>query len=103
MQRQDYVERMIQQVAAAIGRALGASQSGQPEEALRELHATCARVLGVRRGDIERVDEATLRALLHGKVEPAAALVDAEADIREAQGDAASADRMRDLALRFRG
>ena|SRR5579859_8106649 len=102
MLRQDYVERMIQQVAAAIGRALGASQSGHPEQALRELEATWSSLLGFRRGDVERIDEATLRALLEGKLEPAAALLDAEADIRQAQGDDASADRMHGLARRFR-
>jgi hypothetical protein len=102
MQRQDYIERMIQQVAAAIGRALGASQSGQPDEALRELDATWSSVLGVRRADVERVDDATLRVLLHGKLEPAVALLDAEAEVRQVQGDDASADRTRGLALRLR-
>jgi hypothetical protein len=102
MQRQDYIQRMIQQVASAIGRALGAARSGRPEEAQHELVATWSGVLGFRRSDVERLDEATLRTLLGGKLEPAAALLDAEADIQQARGDNASADRIRGLARRLR-
>jgi hypothetical protein len=102
MQRQDYIERMIQQVAAAIGRALGMAQSGRPEDAQHELDATWSGVLGIRRSDVERLDEATLRMLLNGKLEPAAALLDAEADLLQARGDDALAARVRGLAGRLR-
>jgi hypothetical protein len=102
MQRQDYIERMIQQVAAGIGRAVGATQSGRPEEAQQQLDATWSSILGIRRSDVERLDEATLRMLLNGKLEPAAALLDAEADLLQARGEDAFASRVRGLAARLR-
>jgi hypothetical protein len=102
MQRQDYLERMIQQVAAAIGRAVGAARNGRPEEAQHELDATWSSVLGVRRSDVERLDEATLRTLLDGKLAPAADLLDAEADLLRARSNDAFAGRVRGLAGRLR-
>jgi hypothetical protein len=102
MQRQDYIERMIQRVAAAIGRAAGAAQSGRLEEAQQQPDATWSGVLGVRRSDVERLDEATLRMLLNGKLEPAAALLDAEADLLQVRGDDALAAQARRLAAGLR-
>jgi len=102
MQRQDYIERMIQQVAAAIARALGMAQRGRSDEARHELDAAWSGALGLRRGDVERFDDATLRMLLAGRIEPAAALLDAEAEVRRAAGDAAAAERLRAVAGRLR-
>ncbi len=102
MQRQDYIERLIQQIAAAVARALGAARNGHPDDAQRELEATWSGVLGLRRGDVDRVDEATLRALLGAKKEPAAALLEAEAEVRQSKGDDVGAARLRALAARLR-
>jgi|HubBroStandDraft_1064217.scaffolds.fasta_scaffold576667_2 hypothetical protein len=101
MQRQDYIERLIQQVAAAIARALGAAEAGRPEEAQHELDAAWSGALGFRRGDVERLDEGTLRMMLGGKLQVAATLLNAEADLRQGRGDAAGADRLRSLAGRL--
>ncbi len=88
MQQQDYIERMIAQVAAAVRRVLGLAKSGQLEQAERDLAATLSGVLGWRRADVDRLDETTLRALLGGKRVAAAALLEGEAELRRSQGDA---------------
>jgi hypothetical protein len=102
MQRQDYVERMIRQIAEAIGRALGFTQSGQHDDAQRELDGAWASAIGMRRGDVTRLDEATLRALLGAKARAASMLLDAQADLDVARGEEAAAGRLRDLAERLR-
>jgi hypothetical protein len=98
VQKQDYLERLIAQFAEAIGRALGIAKSGQTSEAQAELDALWTRSLGLRRSDVDRLDLSTLRALLGGKHKAAAMLLDAEADVRESAGDAATASRIRALA-----
>jgi hypothetical protein len=100
--KQDYIERMIAQIAEAIGRVLGLARSGRSEEAQREIDAAWAGVIGLRRADLERLDDATLRALVGAKAEAAAALLDAEATVREAASDAAAATRLRTLAAGLR-
>lgn len=102
MQRQDYIERMIAQIAAAIAHVLGLARSGQGDQAERELEATWARVIGLRRMDVDRLDDATLRALLGNKRVPAATLLDAEADLRRLRGDLESASRLEALATILR-
>jgi hypothetical protein len=70
---------------------------------LSELAAGCApAALDDDAVTLERLDEATLRSLLNGKLEPAAALLDAKADLLQARGDDALAARARGLAGRLR-
>jgi hypothetical protein len=102
MQRQDYIERMIAQIAEAIGRALGLARSGQPIEAQSELDAAWSGALGLSRGDVQRLDDVTLRALLGAKRTAAARLLDAEAELKELQGDLASPPQLRALATTLR-
>ncbi|MGD0675027.1 MAG: hypothetical protein ABSC94_06375 [Polyangiaceae bacterium] len=102
MQRQDYLERMLEQVAAAIARAAGFSQAGRSEEAQRELDGVWSSALGLRRGDVERFDEPMLRVLLGPKIGPAAALLDAQADLLQMQGDGKGSVRLRELAQKIR-
>ena len=103
MQKQDYLERLIAQFAEAIGRALGLAKSGQTAEAQVELDALWTRSLGLRRSDADRLDVATLGALLGGKSAAAAMLLEAEADIRELAGDATTPARIRALAGALKG
>jgi hypothetical protein len=102
VQKQDYLERLIAQFAEAIGRALGVAKSGQTNEAQAELDGLWTRSLGLRRSDADRLDLSTLRALLGAKCMPASMILDAEADIRESAGDAATATRIRALASALR-
>jgi hypothetical protein len=102
MQRQDYIERMIVQVAAAVARIMGFEASGQPEQAERELTATWSSVFGLRRSDLERLDAGTLCALLGEKRIAAAQLLEAEADWKRSRGDVEDAARLTGLAERLR-
>ncbi|MCL2448599.1 MAG: hypothetical protein FWD17_06615 [Polyangiaceae bacterium] len=101
MQQQDYIERMIAQIAAAVARILGLAKA-TPEEAERELASTWSGVIGLRRADIDRLDASTVRALLGPKRVAAAMLLDAEADVRRSQGQIDDAERLAALAAKLR-
>jgi hypothetical protein len=103
VQQRDYIERLIAQVAAAIGRSLGLAKSGEADEAERDLAATWSSLLGLRRADVDRLDEATLRALLGDKRLAAAMLLDAEAELKRSQGQAEVAARLASIAAGLRG
>jgi hypothetical protein len=84
--RQDYIERMIEQLAAAIARIAGLASEGKYEDAARELDG-CYRSLGVTRHMLERLDAPTLAAMLGGsRAEAVARVLDAEATLARSQG-----------------
>jgi hypothetical protein len=103
MQRRDYLERMIEQLAAAIAQAIGLARAQRAEEAEQVLADAWTSGLGFRRADAARLDDTTLRMLLGAKAEQAAALFDAEAEIAEARGDSSAAARGRLRATAMRG
>ncbi len=86
MQRRDYLERMIEQVVAAVARIAGFVRDGQVEEADQEI-ADAWGSLGLREADAMRLDDATLRMMLGAKAELAAKLLEARATIEEARGN----------------
>jgi hypothetical protein len=102
MQRRDYIERMIAQIAAAIARAVGLARAHQIEEAERTLDEAWTSGLGFRRADAARLDDTTLRMLLGAKAEHAAALFEGEAEVAEARGDAQAAAQARSRAAAMR-
>jgi hypothetical protein len=102
VQRQDYIERMIAQLAAAIGQILGLAKSGEAEHAERDLASTWSSTLGLRRPDVDRLDEATLRSLLGDRRPAAAMLLEAEAEVKRLQGQPQAAARLESLAARLR-
>ncbi len=102
MQERDYIDRLIRQIAEFVARIVGAARNGQPEEAERALDAAW-RALGLRRQDVMRVDDATLRALLGAKAQLGAELFDAEAALEEARSNAPLADELRTRAKSLRG
>jgi hypothetical protein len=102
MQQRDYIERMIAQIAAAIAAILGAAAAGRFEEAERGLDEAWA-ALGVRRGDARRLDDGTVRAMLGGKAELGARLLEAEAEVEEGRGAGGKAAGLRESAAGLRG
>lgn len=102
MQQRDYIERMIEQIVAAITRITGLAQSGQLAEAERELDGAWSALLGFRRSDAARLDDATLRMMLGSKTQAAARLFDAEATIEGARGNDAAARTLQRRAAAFR-
>jgi hypothetical protein len=103
MQTRDYLERMIRQIAEVLARISGFTAEGKYDEAERELDGVWSAALGIRRKDVTRLDDTTLRVMLGpAKLEHAAALLDAEADLAHARGDAARATDLRARARSFR-
>jgi hypothetical protein len=95
MQRRDYLERMIEQLAAAIAQVLGLAREQRFDEAEQALDAAWSSSVTFRRADAARLDDATLRMLLGPKVDLAASLFEAEAGLAEARGETARAEALR--------
>lgn len=102
MQHRDYIERLIQQVAQAIAAALGLTQAGNPEQALKELDAAWSSASGLRRRDIARLDVSSVRAILGAKMEVAVRLLEAEIVVHEARGDPVACEATRRLLAAMR-
>ncbi len=92
---------MIEQVVAAVTRALNLAQGGQIEEADQELHDAWSS-LGLREADALRLDDATLRTMLGAKADLAIKLLDARATIEESRGNAPLATTLRARAHALR-
>jgi hypothetical protein len=89
--RQDYIERLIQQLATLSARILDLGAAGKHEEARQELDG-CYRSLGVTRDMINRLDVSTLVAMLGAsKTAAVATVVEAEAALARSQGREADA------------
>lgn len=82
MQREDYIERLIRQIAEFIATIAGFSERARFEEAEQTLDSAWA-TLGFRRADALRLDDATLRMLLGSKAQLAAKLFVAQAALEE--------------------
>jgi len=103
VQRRDYLERMIEQLAAVIGRILGLAGEGRVAEADRALDEAWSASLGVRRADALRFDDATLRVMLAGKTDLAAKLFEAQAAVEEVRGAPGVAQSLRRRAAGLAG
>jgi hypothetical protein len=102
MQRSDYIERLIEQIVAVIAAVTGLAGQKKFEEAERELDGAWTALLGFRRADAHRLDDATLKMMLGAKASAAARLFEAEATVEEARGNASKADALRKRAQRQR-
>jgi len=99
--RKDYVERMIEQLVAALARILKARQEQRHEDALHLIGDTARSVLGMEYSVLTMADAASTARLLGkpARVLVLARLVRQEAEVRRERGDAPGAtDRFR-LAL----
>jgi hypothetical protein len=99
MLRQDYIGRLIQQLAEMLARVAGLRKQGQPEQADAEL-AAAERALGIPIG-AERLDARSVATLLGGadKVVLAALILEQRALSYEARGDVVLAAKHRARAL----
>ena len=98
--KKDYVERMIEQLAAAIARLLKLRDAGNHGEALAVVRTACEEAFGLEYEMLVGVDAASAASLLGtpAKVRRFAELVRAEAEVLEAAGERGLAVRRRTFA-----
>jgi hypothetical protein len=95
MQHRDYFERLIQQIADAAAQIGSLVHAGRLDEAERALDTAWSSVLNIKRHDVERLNDATVRLLLGAKAPYAATLFEAQATIEEARGATSAAAALR--------
>lgn len=98
MIRQDYIKRLIEQLAQAVARALSRKDAAAAELALLEVERAYGE-LGVGRGFLD-LDPASLRVII-GSPERARAVAEVcrlEAELLHASGEAARSAQRRALA-----
>jgi len=98
MIKQDWLERAIEQAAAAIAAALDLGRAGQSEEAREAIENAWTSYVGIRREDFRVLDDATLRSMLGEKLPLAIRLLEADAALAEARGAKREADAIRNRA-----
>ncbi|HTV17671.1 MAG TPA: hypothetical protein VMG12_03345 [Polyangiaceae bacterium] len=102
MYRQDFFKRAIEQLAAALARAMGLAQSEQPAQALESLREAEG-ALPVVPGILEDMDATTLLETVGAEFAAVLAQVLAlEADLQERLGRPLLAQRPRRLSERLR-
>jgi len=99
--REDYIERLIQQLAAAFKALVKARQEQRPEEALQLIRETSLSLLGMEYSALTMADAAsTARLLGHPlRVVGLARLVVEEGELLRAQGQETRASLRWSLAL----
>ncbi len=98
MQSRDRFEEMLEHVAAAVLRASEHRAAGRLDDAQRELDDAWSRAVGLKRSDVSRLDASTFQMLVGAKKGPAAALLEAQATLEDARGDAPLAAMFRQRA-----
>jgi hypothetical protein len=95
VERRDYIERLIEECARALSRALGLRQAGQLDPALRTVKEAEDSLLGPLRPVLDRLEPGSAievaGPLYHDHIRMYAALLGEEALIYTAQGNVASA------------
>jgi hypothetical protein len=101
MLERDYVLRMIQLLAIAIGRVIGLKRAGKLEEALEAVRLTADEIFGTMLTTLDAIDPQSAARLLYGreKIEAYALLTAEEASILDLMGDAAQAKNGQRRAL----
>ena len=102
MQKRDYFERIIEQLANAVAKIMTLAAERKVEEAAAELEAAWSASLGIKRGDATRLDDVTLKSMLGAKATLGASLFEAEASIANTRGDTARAAHLRTRAALLR-
>jgi hypothetical protein len=87
--REDYIERMIEKLVAALAAILKAGRTEKAEEALDLVHQTSLSLFGMEYRMLITIDAASVAGLLGHpeKIKALAKLVSAEADLLQRRGD----------------
>ncbi|QRN96823.1 hypothetical protein JRI60_48930 [Archangium violaceum] len=88
--REDYIERMIERLVAALAAILKAGKGQKTEEALDLIHQTSLSLFGMEYRMLITIDAGSVAELLGHpeKIKALAKLVSAEADLLQQRGDA---------------
>jgi hypothetical protein len=99
--REDYIERMIETLVAALAAILKAGQAQKTEEALDLVHQTSLSLFGMEYRMLVTIDAGSVAELLGHpeKIKALAKLVSAEADLLQQRGDAEGASHRLGHAL----
>jgi hypothetical protein len=98
----DYIKRMLKQLAAFIASILKASAAKNPGEAAMLVREASSQVLGIEWDVLSSTDVPSAIMLLRGdpeKIRMYADLLEAEAQVLEQHGDPARAQLRRDRAV----
>lgn len=93
MIKRDYLERLVEELAALTAKALGLARETRNEEARREIEAGYS-LVGVPALVIERLDAASIRMMAGEKTEALIKLLEADAAVSELRGDSRRAQRL---------
>jgi len=87
--REDYIERMIERLVAALAAILKAGKSQKTEEALDLVHQTSLSLFGMEYRMLITIDAGSVAELLEHpeKIKALAKLVSAEAELLQQRGD----------------
>ncbi|WNG32692.1 hypothetical protein F0U61_03010 [Archangium violaceum] len=87
--RQDYIERMIERLVAALAAILKAGKSQKTDEALDLIHQTSLSLFGMEYRMLITIDAGSVAELLGHpeKIKALAKLVSAEAELLQQSGD----------------
>ena len=93
MLQRDLILRLVQDMARLLARALGLRKQGLTEQAVREVEAGAASLLGLELGVVAAVDAATIARQLGqpARMAALARLVSLRADLADDTGDLAAA------------
>jgi len=88
--RQDYITRMIEQLAAALAAILRAATGGKTQEALEQVNEASLSLFGMEYRMLITIDAGSVAELLGypDKIQALAKLVLAEAEVLRLKGDA---------------
>ncbi|HEX8438180.1 hypothetical protein [Archangium sp.] len=88
--REDYIERMIEKLVAALAAILKAGKAQRTEEALDLVHQTSLSLFGMEYRMLITIDAGSVAELLGQpeKIKALAKLVSAEAELLQQRGDA---------------
>lgn len=103
MFRDDWVKRVVQQLAAAIAAAVSRAQAGGADQALDELKKTGERELGMPRSTVDQLEPKSVLLVL-GKERTAIViqLLEGEAEVLDAAERSAEAEKRRARAKELR-
>lgn len=93
MIKRDYLERLVEELAAITAKALGLARETRNDEARREIEAGYS-VVGIPALVIERLDAASIRMMAGEKTGALIELLDADAAVSELRGDTRRAQRL---------